>query len=116
MSETKKKEETTVFEVAERLGRRGFLRKLTMGAVGLATALVGLGPKSAEAIVQRACCFLCLSPSSCSGACCWQWSCCYEPDQNRAYFCKECYSSSSFCNGGCTGVVCSQAIRTQFIC
>jgi hypothetical protein len=108
-------EETTVLSVAERLGRRSFIRKLTLGAMGLAAALVGL-PQKAEALVSIACCTLCKSSTGCSGACCWTWGCCFAGDHDRYYNCKECYSSTAACNGSCTGVVCSQAIRTQALC
>jgi hypothetical protein len=109
-------EETTVLSVAERLGRRSFMRKLTLGAMGLVAALVGL-PQKAEALVQFGCCFLCRNSTlNCSGACCWTWGCCNAADQNRFYRCKECYSAGAACDGSCNGVVCSQGMRTGFIC
>ena len=107
--------EPLVLSTAEKIGRRSFMQKLVMGAMGLATALVGM-PQKAEALVNAACCTLCKSSTSCSGVCCWTWGCCYAADHDRFFNCKECYSSSANCTGGCTGVVCSQAVRTQFIC
>ena len=98
----------------DKMGRRGFLGKLGLGAVGFLGVLMGLGQK-AEALVSVACCTLCKSSTGCSGTCCWQWACCNPPD-SRGYFCKECYFSQSNCNGGCTGVKCSQAVRTQLLC
>lgn len=107
--------EPIVLSTAAKLGRRSFMRKLVMGAMGLATALVGL-PQKAEALVTVACCHLCKSSTNCSGACCWTWGCCYAADHDRFYNCKECYSAGAACDGSCNGVVCSQAMRTQFIC
>jgi hypothetical protein len=109
-------EETAAFSPAAKLGRRSFMQKLVMGAMGLATALVGL-PQKAEALVQFGCCFLCKSSnSSCTGACCWTWGCCNASDQDRFYRCKECYSAGFACDGSCNGVVCSQGTRTQLLC
>jgi hypothetical protein len=113
MNEVDETKEPQALAIAEKLGRRSFLQKLVLGAMGLATALVGL-PQKAEALVQVACCVLCKSPTSCSGVCCWTWGCCYT--DNRFRRCRECYSSTANCNGGCTGVVCSQAILTTLQC
>ena len=112
MSENDERGEPTVLAAAEKLGRRGFIQKLVMAAMGLATAFIGL-PQKAEALVQVACCTLCLNPTAgCSGVCCWTWGCC----STRFWQCKECYSASGSCKGNCTGVVCSQAIQTLFFC
>jgi hypothetical protein len=109
-------DEPLAFSTAEKLGRRSFMQKLVMGAMGLATALVGL-PQKAEALVSVACCVLCKSSTGgCTGACCWTWGCCYAADNDRFYNCKECYSAGAACNGSCSGVVCSQAMRTQLLC
>jgi hypothetical protein len=107
-------EESVLLSTAEKLERRGFLRKLIMGATGLAAALIGM-PQKAEALVHVACCWLCNSSTSCTGTCCWTWGCCHAGDNDRFYYCKECYTASQSCSGGCPAK-CSQAIRTQFIC
>ena len=105
----------SALSLAERLGRRRFMGKLAMGAMGLATALAGL-PQTAEATVSVLCCSLCRSSTTCSGVCCWSWVCCGAPG-TRAIRCKECYNSSSACTGTCnTHIVCSQASATQAIC
>ena len=115
MKENEEKDEMTLATTFEKLGRRGFLRKLSMAAVGLATALVGL-PQKAEALVHVGCCWLCKGSQSCSGACCWTWGCCDADPQSRFWRCTECYSAGAACNGSCTGVVCSNATRTGFLC
>lgn len=101
-------------QVAEQLGRRRFLGGMAAAAVSLAAALAGR-PLQAEALVNVACCTLCKSNSSCSGACCWTWECCAS--DLHVWFCKECYSSTSGCTGGCSSTIkCSQATHTGNIC
>lgn len=114
-NEVDEREETSPLSAVEDMGRRGFLQKMVMAAMALATAFVG-APQKAEALVTFGCCALCKSSTSCTGACCWTWGCCHAGDQDRFYRCKECYSASAACNGSCTGVVCSQGTRTQLIC
>jgi len=103
--------------IAERMGRRGFVAKLSMGAMGLATALAGL-PQAALAAdgaptVRAGCCNLCHSSTAgCTGRCCWTWACCVVGGHLQR--CKECYSSAS-CSGGCPSK-CSQQTVSPQIC
>lgn len=108
-------ERNLLLRLGGKMGRRGFLGKLALGSVGFLGVLMGISRK-AEALVNVACCTLCKSSTGCSGVCCWQWACCNSSSGFRAYFCKECYNTQSACTGGCTGVKCSQAVRTQILC
>ena len=103
-----------LLEWTENIGRRGFLRKLTMGSLGVAAALFGT-PKEAQA--SGSCCNLCLSSTrNCAEICCWQWACCTAATSWRVYLCKECYYTQGSCNGGCNNVACSESIRLSFLC
>ena len=108
--------ESLSLSLAARLGRRGFVSKLAMGAMGLAGALAGLPAKTAQAsggLVQFGCCTLCRNPTSCSGRCCWQWGCC-SGRGFLALICKECYSSRT-CGPTCPSS-CSAVINTHIRC
>lgn len=110
-------ERSSVLSLVERMGRRGFMRKLSLAAVGLATALAGL-PHTALAAptVAAGCCNLCHSSTSCSGRCCWSWGCCGARG-TFARICKECYSATSCASDGCAnGWRCSQMITTGVRC
>ena len=101
--------------LAERMGRRGFIGKLAVAAIGLATALSGR-PQSVQAVaglVSVACCSLCHGSSSCTGRCCWTWTCC-GASGTKMHLCKECYSTAS-CGPTCPSN-CSQAIGTNVVC
>jgi hypothetical protein len=102
------------YSLVERLGRRGFMGKLALGAMGLAGALAGL-PQVARATgtVTVACCGLCNSSTSCTGTCCWSWTCCGGAGTN-VRVCKECYRTSS-CGPACPSK-CSQVIVTHALC
>ena len=101
--------------LVERMGRRGFMGKLAVAAMGLATALAGL-PQSAQAVagtVLASCCDLCNGSTSCTGRCCWSWTCCGS-GVTHVHVCKECYNASS-CGPTCPSR-CSQAITTRVAC
>jgi hypothetical protein len=109
-------EGSVVLSLADRVGRRGFMAKLTMGAMGLATALAGL-PQNVEAeagLVAAGCCTLCHSSTSCTGRCCWSWSCC-GASGTMMRVCKECYNTTSCAGDGCPSR-CSQSIVTHTRC
>jgi hypothetical protein len=109
-------ERSSVLSVVERMGRRGFMGKLAMAAMGLATALAGL-PQTAEATagtIPVGCCNLCHnSTGGCSGHCCWTWACC-RPGQHLQR-CKECYSPQQRCSGDCPSI-CSTQTVSPLIC
>jgi hypothetical protein len=105
---------STPFSLAERLGRRGFIATLAAGAMGLASALAGL-PQAAQAAgtILVNCCGLCNSSTSCTGRCCWSWTCCGASGAHMRV-CKECYNTNS-CGPTCPSH-CSQAITTRVVC
>ncbi len=107
-----------VLSLVERMGRRGFIRKLSVAAMGVATAIAGL-PQTAQAavsLVNAGCCTLCAGSTSCSGRCCWSWGCCGARG-TLARICKECYSATSCAGDGCgNGWRCSQMITTARRC
>jgi hypothetical protein len=111
-------ERSSVLSLADRMGRRGFMRKLSVAAVGLATALAGL-PQTARAAAApfaAGCCSLCSNSTNCSGRCCWSWGCCGARG-TLARICKECYSAASCGGDGCgNGWRCSQMITTGVRC
>ena len=109
-------ERSPVLSLVERTGRRGFIGKLAMAAMGLASALAGL-PQTAEAtagLVSVGCCTLCHGSSSCTGRCCWSWGCC-GASGTFAQICKECYTTASCAGDGCPSK-CSQRIVTHTRC
>jgi hypothetical protein len=111
-----KKSEANLSEMllnwTEKIGRRGALRKLTMGSLGFVTGLFGVSKETYAA--GGTCCNLCKSSTpNCAEFCCWQWACCNASSSYRVYICKECYAGA--CTGGCK-VACSEAIRLTYMC
>jgi hypothetical protein len=94
--------------LAEKLDRRSFLGKVTLGLAGSLLALIGV-PRESKALVSYYCCTLCESPSgSCSGcACTWCWRC--LSTIGRTFNCCECHKDDSYCGSGCSNVTCSWA-------
>ncbi len=106
-------ERSPVLSLAERMGRRGFMGKLVVASMGLASALAGL-PQTAFACVPTGCCCLCHSSTGgCTGHCCWTWACCGNHHVQR---CKECYSSSQACSGGCPSICSTQTVVGGLTC
>jgi sugar phosphate permease len=109
--------DSNVLSLADRIGRRGFMAKLTLAAVSLATAFVGV-PQAAHAAgaVLVGCCGLCRSSTNpCTGSCCWSWTCCSGSGTNMQV-CKECYTTSGCSGDGCSSNRCSQRIVTNARC
>ena len=94
--------------LAEKLDRRSFLGRVSLGLVGGLLALIGL-PKESNALVTYYCCTLCKNPSgSCSNcACTWCWTC--LSTIGRTFNCCECHGDNSYCGSGCSNVTCSYA-------
>ena len=96
-------------KLAQRVGkgmnRRRFLAKVSGGAVAFTFALLGL-QEEASATVRYACCNLCKSPTSCTGACTWCWSCC---NGIRLWQCCEVHTTTAYCGSSCSGIKCSRA-------
>ncbi len=84
-------------------GRRGFLGRITAGAVGLIVSLMGFTQP-----VLACCCHLCKPPSSsCPDCFCWwEWTCC-ETGSSLVRICAECYTQLGLCDATCPGVKCS---------
>jgi len=110
-------QDSNVLSLAERMGRRGFITKLALGAVSLTAALMGQTQAvHAAGSVAVGCCSLCRSSTSgCTGACCWSWTCC-SGSGTAMQVCKECYTVSSCSGDGCSSNRCSQMIVTHARC
>ncbi len=105
-------------EVIGRIGRRGFLGKLSAAATALMISLMG-SSQSGFAFVRVKCCNLCTQDSGqCGGFLCqWEWTCCY---QGQLVQCVEAYNNPLICGdpppAACESVLCSAAPDLGFGC
>jgi hypothetical protein len=109
-------ETSVVLSLAETLGRRRFMGVAVRAAGALAAAIVGVSQTVQQAAAYSVDgCNLCAAPSSCACNCSWSWTACSPGGQ--VFSCKECYATSSGCNGGCGGSWrCSVLVAHQARC
>lgn len=102
--------------VGESTSRRGFLKRLGVGALGVVAGVMGTNTSTASAYSIH-CCGLCASPNqTCHPYCSWCWTRC---DGGRKYLCCEgyAYSAGDCTNGNCgNGWYCSYYVDTGQSC